>query len=331
MRIAIVRDTPDAEVIKRRGRQNKEFYKESDIEDVRVALTTLGHEVAVFEGDIELIARLGRFFKGSEGVEPLPYLVFNLAYGVQGEGRYTQTPSMLEMAGIPYTGSGPRAHTVSLDKYLTKLMLEKAGLPTPAFQILTSKDTSLADHLAYPVVVKPQFESTSFDVVVVEDDVGLRHAVTKIATDFDEPALAEQFIDGKEVNCGILGNDPPHPLPVIEIDFGNLKGLDAILSYEVKRDRVATHAVPDGISDSVIANVQDLTIKTFQVIGCADCARVDFRIDQDGKPWILEINSMVAVHEASSFFYAAQTEGMTFVQLINHIVTAALGRYSGPA
>lgn len=327
MKIAIVRNTTDAQVVKRRGRQNQEFYEESDIEDIRKVVSSEGFETEIFQGDISVADRLGAFFSDIDD-SPLPYLAFNLAYGVQGEDRYTHIPSILEQAGIPYIGSGPHAHTVSLDKYLTKLVLERAGLPTPPFQLMPSQDVPLAGHMSYPVIVKPQFESTSFGIVVVEDDDGLHKAVKNIVDTFHQPALIEQYIEGREVNCGVLGNHPPSVLPVTEIDFGKLTGLEAFLSYEVKRDRVAVHVCPAQLSDSETASIKQLSVKTVQAIGCLDYARVDFRIDRQGKPWILELNSMAALHKSGSLYYAAQKEGMNFRQFILQIVGAAVKRYS---
>jgi D-alanine-D-alanine ligase len=136
VKIALVRHTPGARVLRRRGRQNREFYKESDIAAARDALAELGHEVETFEGDATLPDALRARYGDADGHVADDLFVWNMAYGVQGECRYTHIPSMLEMLGVPYLASDPRGHTVALDKYLTKILLDRAGLPTPAFGLL---------------------------------------------------------------------------------------------------------------------------------------------------------------------------------------------------
>ncbi len=327
MKIALVRSTPGAQVIQRLGHQNKEFYRESDIEAVREALASRSHDVTVLVGDTELLPQLREIYRqcSNDGVE---MFVYNLAYGVQGECRYTHIPSLLELAGLPYVGSGPRAHTIALDKHLAKLVMREAGLPTPAFQLIRRVGQRLEADLHYPVVVKPQFESTSFGIKLVEDDDGLDQAVDHIIRAWQQPALVEAFIDGLEVNCGVLGNDPAEALPVLEVSFGERTGGDAMLTYEAKRDRIAEHICPARIDESLSAAVQMLAVQCFEVIGCSDCARCDFRVDRDGNPQILEINSMVAVHEASSYFLAARTVGMSFADLVDRILASARSRYA---
>jgi len=326
MKVAILRNTPDAAVLNALGRKNREYYRESDVEAVRNILQDAGHETKILEADIDLTAKLESFFgpRGSESYRDA--FAFNLAYGVQGDCRYTHVPSLLEMAGIPYVGSGPGGHTVCLDKYLAKIVFERTGLPTPACQLLNSPDDRRREDLAFPLVVKPRFESTSFGLRVVDDDDQLREAVTAIVGTFHQPALAEAFVDGMEVNCGLLGNAPPRALPVLEVDFGERTGAEAVLTYEAKRDRVATHVCPARIPDALADRVQHLAIAAFEAAGCRDAARVDFRIGREGRPQILEINSMVAIHADGSYYHAARTLGMSHADLVLGVLEAARAR-----
>jgi len=326
VKIAIIRNTPEAQVFARRGRQNREFYKESDIEAARDALAGLGHEVAVFEGDATLAESLRRAYARPDGAMPDDLLAFNMAYGIQGECRYTHVPSMLEMLGVPYLCSGPRAHTISLDKYLTKVLLDRAGLPTPPFQLLTSPSDELDDGVSYPVVVKPQFESTSFGMRIVGDGAELAEAVSAIEAEFKQPALAEVFVEGREVNCGILGNDPPLALPVLEIDFGGAVGQDAVVTFEAKKQRTVTHICPADLPARTSEAVRDLAVRAFRTLGCRDLARVDFRIDQNGRPWILELNSMAAIHPDGSYYDAAKTLGWSYPEMLRRLLEAAVAR-----
>ena len=327
MRVLILRNTPDDQALGRLGPQNREFYKESDIQAVGEALREGGHDTAILQADLGLVPRLQRAVEQNGGVDDL--FIFNLAYGVQGHCRYTHAPSILEQLGLPYVGSGPRAHTIALDKYLTKVVLERAGLPTPAFQLMRAADAPLSPELTFPLIVKPQHESTSFGIQVVRDDHALRGAVGHILEQWRQPALVEAFVPGMEVNCGLLGNGPPHPLPVLEIDYREDRDPLAILDNDKKIARAVSHVCPARLPHAITAQVQRLSKLAFDAVGCFDAARLDFRIDADGQPWILEINSMVAIHTASSYFDAARVEGMTHPRMINRIFDAAVARYQG--
>ncbi|MFO7898557.1 MAG: ATP-grasp domain-containing protein [Planctomycetota bacterium] len=326
MKIAILRNTPDARVFFRRGRQNREFYKESDIEAARDALADAGHEVRIFEADATLPDALVRAYARPDRTMPDDLFAFNLAYGVQGECRYTHVPALLELLGVPYLCSGPRGHTLALDKYLTKVLLDRAGLPTPAFRLLTSPADDLAG-LEYPAVVKAQFESTSFGLRIVDDERELEEAARAIRDEFDQPALVETFVPGREVNCGLIGNAPPTALPVLEIDFGDVPDRDRIATLEAKRRRTVRHICPAELAPDLAAAVQELAVRTFVELGCRDCARVDFRIDADGRPWILEINSMAAIHPFGSYFDAAKTLGWTYPEMLQRLLDVATERY----
>ena len=257
-------------------------------------------------------------------------MVFNLAYGVQGKCRYTHVPSILEQIGVPYVGSGPRSHAIAIDKYLTKVLLDNAGLPTPTFQLIESKDEiKILGGLSFPLVVKPQFESTSFGLRVVKNNGELRDAVNHILDDYKQPVLAEKFIGGMEVNCSVIGNNPPKALPVVEIDFGDNKHTDRVNVFDVKQDYAVKHVCPARISDGLVRKIQDLTVKSFKLLACKDSARADFRLDEEGNPYMLELNSMPCVHKSGSLWFAAKQTGMSYSKMINSILDAAVDRYFG--
>ncbi len=326
MRVLILRNTPTDETLGMLGPRNCEFYLEQDIEAVRDALEELGHSARVVTADLGLVDRLQRAVLNNHGTDGL--FIFNLAYGVQGYCRYTHVPGLLEQLGLPYVGSGPRAHTIALDKYLTKVIWDRVGLPTPPFQLFRAADEPLFDNLTFPLIVKPLNESTSFGIEVVRDEPALREVIRKILQDWLQPALVEAFVPGVEVNCGLLGNAPPQALPVLEIDYREDKNPLAILSNEKKLERAVSHVCPARLAPETTAEVQRLSVAAFDTIGCRDAARLDFRIDAEGQPWLLEINSMVSIHKASSFYDAAHVAGMSYTQMIGGILDAAVARYA---
>ena len=155
---------------------------------------------------------------GSESCHPSG-LVFNMAYGIQGECRYTHVPAMLEMAGVPYTGSCPLGHALALDKVIAKIQMQAAGIPTPAFKVMGRPDDDVSG-LRFPLVVKPRHESTSYGLQLVDDQCQLGDAVAAIVAQYRQDALVEEYIDGREVCIGLLGNGEVECLPAVELDFG---------------------------------------------------------------------------------------------------------------
>ena len=148
--------------------------------------------------------------------------------------RATRTcPASSEMVGIPYVASGPLAHSIALDKVVTKMVLKQHGLPTPDFAVLMSPDFEAPD-LEYPLIVKPKNEAVSFGIRVVNDEDELRAAAQVIFDRFDQAVLAERFIEGREFNVGLLGNSPTEALPPVELGFGEGS---TVYSYEDKTGR----------------------------------------------------------------------------------------------
>jgi len=202
-----------------------------------------------------------------------PGLVFNLSYGIQGQARYTHVPSILEMMGVPYLGSGPLAHSIALDKVITKMVLVQHGIPTPAFAVLERDDFALPD-LPYPVIVKPKHEAVSFGIRVCHDGNELREAAGRIFEMFGQAVLVEQFVEGREVNVGLLGNSPAEALPPCELVFGSTG--PTVYSYEDKTGksgRKVELACPAPIGEELTAEAQEIARRAFAAVGCCASTR----------------------------------------------------------
>ena len=160
MKVAIIYNKDLSGVINVFGMQNKEVYNPQTVNKVAQALESGGHNVEVIDGNMQVIEKLQNFMpKVVEGEQM--GMVFNMAYGIQGESRYTHIPSMLEMLGIPYVGSSPSGHALALDKVITKIILQKNGISTPDFWVFSSFDEDMSN-VHFPVIVKPKMESVSF-------------------------------------------------------------------------------------------------------------------------------------------------------------------------
>ncbi len=327
MKVAVVYNRDSKNVINLFGQPNREKIGLKLIERIVDDLKAGGHQTISFEADKDLIARLEEFMprvvKGER-----PGMVFNLSYGIQGQARYTHVPSILEMIGIPYVGSGPLAHSIALDKVITKMVLVQHGLPTPPFAVLESRQFD-APGLPYPCIVKPKHEAVSFGIRVCTNEAELREAAGLIFDMFGQSVLVEEFVEGREVNVGLLGNAPPDALPPVELAFGEGP---TVYSYEDKTGKSGRKVeliCPAPIGDELTAKVQDLARRAFSSVGCFDCARVDMRLDRDGNPFILEINSLPSLGPRGSFVRAAGEAGLDFRALVNRLVEVTSARYFG--
>jgi D-alanine-D-alanine ligase len=189
------------------------------IETLREAIAMHGHEVILIEADVHAYQRLR-----TSGVD----LVFNIAEGTHGEDREAQIPAMLEMLGIPYTGSGPLALALCLHKGKTKEILSWHGIPTPAFQVVSHPEDLDLAWLAFPLIVKLLHEGSSMGLsyaAVVETPEALATRITYLTQTYAQPVIVERFIDGREFTVPVLGNTPPRALPVIEVGFSGPRNI----------------------------------------------------------------------------------------------------------
>lgn len=214
-------------------------------------------------------------------------MVFNMAYGIQGESRYTHLPAMLEMLGIPYVGSGPDGHSLALDKVITKIIMQKQGIPTPNFWVYSTGDEDMND-VQYPVIVKPKMEAVSHGIKIVDNEEDLRAAVKFVVTEFKQQALVEQFIRGREFCVGLLGNADPETFPVLEIDREN--DPDAIQSVDDKKQKPRGKICPAKVSQKLADEMVKLSKDAFRALELRDFARVDIRMDEAENIYLLELN-----------------------------------------
>jgi D-alanine-D-alanine ligase len=329
MKIAVVHNINQSGVINHFGRLNKEMYYRDEIDSFLFNLKKEHCNVHEFDGDKFLFHNLENYFPTILKDQKPEVMVFNLAYGIQGNSRYTHIPAMLELAGIPYTGSGPLAHAIALDKEMTKRILLQAGIPTLDF-ILVEQDTDLEKiqlhGLKYPLIIKPKNEAGSFGISVVENRKELLENIAATIESYKQDLIVEEYLDGRELNVGLLGNGKALEAFVpVEIDFRNSG--DKFQSKTGKKDGSYDHICPADIPEKLTKRLQEIAKQTFLLLKCCDYARVDFRLDRDMNPYVLEINSMAAIHEKGSYFYGAQEAGFDYQGMINRMVEVALDRY----
>ena len=328
MKIAIIYNRDSQNVINLFGIPNREKYGKKAIVRIVDSLKQYGHQVKALEGDKDLIARLEEFMPRVLKGET-PGLAFNLSYGIQGQARYTHVPGILEMVGIPYVGSNPLAHSLALDKVVAKMIFRQHGLPTPDFVVIKDLDFKPPD-LQYPLIVKPKNEAVSMGIEVVSNLKELQRAARIILEQYDQTVLVEQYISGREINVGLLGNSPPESLPPCEIVFG--EGGPSIYTIDDKKGvsgRTIDWACPAPIGEELTLEAQRLAKECFNALGCYDMARVDMRLDDKGQLYILEVNSLPSLGEHGSYTIAANHVGLDFPSLVNRMVEVASARYFG--
>ena len=329
MKVAVIynkQEIKESDVINVFGMPTKEKYKPKTIEMVASALERGGHNVRTIEGNMHIIDELQNFMPRVVRGER-PGMVFNMAYGIQGQSRYTHIPAMLEMLGIPYIGSGPAVHAIALDKVLSKIVFLRHNLPTPQFWVFSNADDDLSK-VTFPVIVKPKMEAVSLGLRVVHDTDELRNAVDYITSEFQQQALVEGFIAGREFAVPLLGNGSSlETLPIVEIDLGG--DPNAIQSVDDKMKHPRGKICPADISREIEDKLCSLSRAVFKSLNAFDFARIDFRMDDNGDVYILEINSMASLNATGSFVLSADIHGYDYDALVNRILEIAVSRYFG--
>lgn len=284
---------------------------------VSEALGALGHRVVEIDPGPELVRRL---------VAEKPAVAFIALHGIDGEDGTIQT--LLDLLEVPYTGPGAASCQRSMDKVLAKHLLREVGLPTPDW--LTYSEAAIRDfgaaatfpqaieRIGLPVVVKPASQGSSLGIKVVRDRAELPGALIT-ALSYDNRALLERFVDGREVTVSVVGGEA---LPVLEVIPHGREGFDFPARYEVGG---ATFRCPADLEPAFAAEIQRIGLAAWQALGCEGFARVDFMLDSDG-PQILEINAVPGLTETSLLPQAAEAAGLTFRDLVGRLVELALER-----
>lgn len=313
-----------------------EFDEPETIRAIHDAIVANGYKCTDIEADEHAYGKLQKL-KGTVD------LVFTIAEGLRGEVREAQIPAMLEMLDIPYTHSGALASAITLDKTLTKKIWLYHGLPTPRFVSVGFKEKPYIEGLRFPVLVKPNAEGSSkgvFNENVVEDPEKLVSKIRAIRKAYGNGVLVEEFLPGREFTVTVMGNKTPYILPIVEQNFDIFPSdMRRLASYEAKwffedtlPDPSAAYICPAKISSSLTKLIREFCLKAYIVLNCRDIARIDLRLDRDGKPQLLEINTLPGMmpgeNVVSYYPVAARAAGWDFRRMVGQIITHARERLS---
>jgi D-alanine-D-alanine ligase len=304
----------------------EEYDSRETVGLIVASLEAGGHSVAMLGGGREFIANILR-----QKVD----FVFNIAEGRGNHrSREAQVPSVLEMLGIPYTGSDPLCLAICLNKPLTKKLVALEGVSTPGWQLVADNEGPKQvswETFTFPVIIKPACEGSSKGIrltSVAESASQARVEASRILDVYRQPVMVEEFITGNEVTVGITGNSPPDVLGMMRI-IPRRSNSRFVYSLEVKRDykNQVEYECPAQLEDEVRERIRLASLKVFQTLGCRDFARIDFRIGSGGTPYFIEINPLPGLGTHSDLVIMALRLGWTHQELVNTVLNAALKRY----
>src|SRR5687767_5004781 len=301
------------------------------------ALRAGGHEPqrVVVDSTIEPVVRTF--------VDDRPELVFNLAESFAGKSALeSNIAALLNLLDLRYTGSSPAGLLVAGDKTLSKKVLRFHGIRTPEFATVYRGMVDWAGEVQFPLIVKPPQEDASLGITqksIVHDVKELLEKIAELQSEYQQPALAEQFIVGREFYVGVLGNANARALPVIELDFSK---------YPTDRPRIASWAAkwgdegdekgaefegtqsvfPEDLPDDLRERLQKAALDAFHALRLRDYARVDMRVNEAGEVYVIEVNPNCYLEAKSEFARAAGKAGLSYDALIAQIAALASARYA---
>jgi len=301
----------------------EEFDSEATVGHICDALAALGHEV------FRLPA--GRGFVDALR-EARPDIVFNIAEGEGGRCREAHVPAVLEMLGFPYVGSDPLTLSVTLDKPVAKRLVASEGFPTPPFRVFRSPDEFDALPFPCPVIVKPAFEGSSKGVRLSSraTTIGQAKEMVRFVTEtYRQEALVEAFVPGAEVTVGVLGNDPPKVVGMMEVAPKKVPPSEFVYSLEVKRDweNQVAYRVPPALPGATLEEIGRCALGAYRALGCRDFSRIDFRLDAAGTPQFIECNPLPGLSPGyGDLPIMASRMGIPYLSLIREILSHAVAR-----
>jgi len=320
---------------KRKTRAKKRKEKE-DKDEIFEALEKLGHEPSyqVLDGTPQSLNALAKC--GAD-------LVFNLTESYGGDDtKDMNVAAYLDLLGMRYTGGGPHALFLAQDKAIAKKMFAFHGIQTPYFAIAYRGRIEHAHDVEFPLIVKPMSEDGSIGIdaeAVVTTVKQLMERVEYIQNEFDSPALIEEYIEGREIYVGILGGyERTRALPLVELDLSKLpKGVPRIASYDVKFEKnteaykLTKSDLVDNLDEETTSRLSETALTAYRALKLRDYGRVDMRLTEKGKVYVIEANPNPWLASRQEFAMAAKAAGLSYTQLIGEIVDMAMARHAPKA
>ncbi|MBI2468935.1 MAG: ATP-grasp domain-containing protein [Candidatus Rokubacteria bacterium] len=328
LRIGIAQGPKEAPATAEPGRRAR---RKTEVEEIAGVLGRAGHETfpIVVDGSPECLKHLAQVQAD---------LVFNLVEGFgDDDTKEPHVAAYYELLGLRYTGSGPLGLSIAMDKGLTKRILAFHGVQTPMFAVVFRGRLEWAHDIDFPVIVKPSHEDGSIGIgfrALAHSIKELMERIDELHADFNQPVLIEQYIEGREIYVGVLGNSKPEAFPLVELDLSHLpKGTPRIAGTEVKWEegtrayRGSKIRVPDDLPPKVVEAIREIAVTSFQALHLRDYARFDFRVTPGHKIYLIEANPNPYLHSGAEFIKGARASGRTHPKTVLEIVELAQARY----
>ncbi len=319
---------------KRKGQKKRKVKPvKHDREEVFEALEKLGHEPSYYALDGRNQSLLGLARCGAD-------LIFNLTESYAGDDtKEMHVAAFLDLLDIPYTGSGPHAIILAQDKSIAKKMFAFYGIQSPYFATAYRGHIDHAHDISFPLIVKPTSEDGSIGIdaaAVVSSVKELMERVNYIQTEFDSPALIEEYIEGREIYVSILGSyETAHALPLVELDLSKLpKGVPRIASQDVKFEKdteaykLTKSAIAENLDEEIATKLTETAIKAYRAVKLRDYGRIDMRVSSKGEVYVIEANPNPWLSSGQEFAMAAKKSGLSYTQMIGEIVDLAMARHA---
>ena len=302
-----------------------------EIGAVEEAIQALGHQCFVIAVRDEIFTVI-HWLK-----EVRPDVVFNLCESVYGNSCLEMNiPALLELFQIPYTGSPPLTLGLCQDKGRVKDILISQGIQTPRYQILDRPSAPIQASL-FPMIVKPLHEDGSLGISkesVVFDERALKKQIRYILDRYDQPALIEEFIDGRELNVSLLEtNGRPEVLPISEIDYSEFpEGIPKICGYEAKwmpeslEYQKSKPICPAPLRERVAKEIEAIALRVFRLFRCRDYARIDLRVSPLDKIHVIEVNPNPDISPQSGLTRSIKAKGLSYSEFVGNLLERALQR-----
>ncbi|MCA1829582.1 MAG: D-alanine--D-alanine ligase [Myxococcales bacterium] len=266
-------------------------------------------------------------------------LIFNMVEAFAGDdAKEAHVAAFLDLLELRYTGAGPQGLFLAQDKAIAKKIFDFHDIRTPRFAVSYRGRLDHVDDLEFPLIVKPASEDGSVGIDVGAVVHTLREMLERVAlieSKFDCPALIEEYIEGREIYVGVLGNDKPNALPIVELDLSKLpKDMPRIAGKEVKWEKgteaydVTRSAAAQGLDDSIVSRLQKTAVQVYGALKLRDYGRVDMRLAKDGRIYVIEANPNPWLAPEAELAMAAGLAGRSYAELIGQIVELALARYA---
>lgn len=305
------------------GKTDLEKFEKENITAVAIehALMKGGHRVTMIPATLNLLQDIA-------AITDLD-VIFNACTGIKSKSEQANIVAMLELTGIPFIGSGLSTHILGLHKEISKRLFTTYGIPTPKFQVFTTGEEPVEEGLHYPLIVKPEHEGSSAGInrdSVVFDEEALRSRVRLIISEFEQPALVEEFIVGREFTIGVIGNDVPVVLPIQETVYTKDEEY-GVMSDQMKSEDDLVLVCPAEIDRETELQMGKYAKEIYSALGCRDYARMDVRMDANGSLYFIDINTLPGLRPNFSDFPNVATKGgYDYDGLINEILNLAVER-----